>query len=140
GRDPHAFERPLPLEPVPDQPQHRHGGFRPFNLEFALVGQLDVSHVVIHGYLPYDDYGNGAEPGKLSEKRGRARSVPFFAPSRCLEELEPRFLPQDFGLVVFFPGKLWFVPAEMAIGGGFPEDRTAKLEVLDDAPRRHWEV
>ena len=26
------------------------------------------------------------------------------------------------------------------IGGGLPEDRTAELEVLDDAPRRHREV
>src|SRR5689334_23115384 len=83
---------------------------------------------------------NGAETGKLSEKRGRARSVPLLRSFTMSEWLEARFLPQDFGFVDFFPGKLWFVPAKMAIGGRLPEDRTAKLEVLDDAPRRHREV
>src|SRR6476619_1141691 len=83
---------------------------------------------------------NGVEPGKLSEKRGRARSVPFFAPSLCLEWLEARFLPQYFGFVDFFPGKLWFAPAEMAIGGGLSENLTAELEMFYDAPWCHREV
>jgi hypothetical protein len=42
----------LPLEAFPNQPQDRHGRFGPFNLEFALVGQLDIPYVVIHEYLP----------------------------------------------------------------------------------------
>ena len=53
--DPHALERLLPFEAVADQPQHRHRCFRPFNLQFALIGQFDVSHVVIHESLPYDE-------------------------------------------------------------------------------------
>ena len=32
GRDAHALERLLSLEPFADQPQHRHGGFGPFDL------------------------------------------------------------------------------------------------------------
>ena len=31
------------LKPFPDEAQHRHGGFGPFDLEFALVCQLDIS-------------------------------------------------------------------------------------------------
>jgi len=37
GRDTEPFERLLPLKPFLDQAQHRHGGFGPFDLEFALV-------------------------------------------------------------------------------------------------------
>src|SRR5262245_56655801 len=83
---------------------------------------------------------SGVELGKLSEKRGRARSVPLLCSSTMSECLETCFLPQDFGLIGFFPGKLRFVSTEMAIGGSFLEDGPSELEVLDDAPRRHREV
>ena len=52
GGDSHAFERLLPLEPFADEPQDRHSGLGPFDLEFALVGQLNVFHIVIHGSPP----------------------------------------------------------------------------------------
>ncbi len=37
GGDPHALEGLLPFESLLDEPQHRHGGFGPFDLEFTLV-------------------------------------------------------------------------------------------------------
>ena len=49
--DPDAFERLLPFESLANEPQHRHGSFSPFDLEFALIGQPDVSDVVIHELL-----------------------------------------------------------------------------------------
>jgi hypothetical protein len=52
GRDPDALEGLLPFEPFSNEPQHRHGRFGPFDLESSLVGQLDVSHIVIHKKPP----------------------------------------------------------------------------------------
>ena len=47
GADPHALEGLLLGEPLLDQPQDRHAGFGPLDLELALGSQLDVFHVVI---------------------------------------------------------------------------------------------
>ena len=55
GGHAHALERLFALESFPDQPQHRHGGFGPFNLQFALIRQLDIFHIVIHWHPPHDD-------------------------------------------------------------------------------------
>jgi hypothetical protein len=48
GRDTEPSKGLLSLKSFLDQPQHRHGGFGPFNFEFALVCQLDILHVVFH--------------------------------------------------------------------------------------------
>jgi hypothetical protein len=48
GGDSHTLERLLPFEPFPYEAQHRHGGFGPFDLEFTLIRQPNISHIVIH--------------------------------------------------------------------------------------------
>src|SRR5262245_391235 len=48
GRDAEPGKRFLPLKSFLDQSQHRHGRFGPFDLEFALVSQLDILHIVVH--------------------------------------------------------------------------------------------
>ena len=48
GGRPQTFERLLALEPFFDQPQHGHGGLGPFDLQLALLRQLDVFHIVVH--------------------------------------------------------------------------------------------
>ena len=51
-----AFEGLLLLETLLDQPQHRHGGFGPFDLEFALVCELEIFHIVFHENLLRDEW------------------------------------------------------------------------------------
>src|SRR4029453_9943053 len=78
--------------------------------------------------------------GKLSEKRGRARVRPLFRLSVLSGLLDACFLLQDLGLVGLLPRKLGFVPAEMTVGRGFPENGPAEFQVLDDAGGSHGEV
>src|SRR5512138_900480 len=79
-------------------------------------------------------------PASCQKKGDGLSPSPFLRSVTMLKMLDGCFPSQDLGFVRFFPGKLGFVPAEMTVCGGLPENRTAKLQVLNDASRRHREV
>src|SRR6266480_1948476 len=43
-----ALKRPLTLESLLDEPEHRHLHFRPLNAKLSLLGKAEVFHVILH--------------------------------------------------------------------------------------------
>src|SRR5437773_388137 len=83
GGDSDAGERLLLLEALSDEPEHRHAGLGPFDLQPARLGQLDVFHVKVHG---------SSMPHSYSRKKGTDdESVPL-VPSILLERVTARLL------------------------------------------------